>query len=332
MESTNLTEIASFGPGVFTVLVTPFTETMKIDYTCIDKWLEYQYNSDVAGIVLLGTTSESPTLSREEQLEIVKYICTICTIDTKYSSSKKIIIGVGGNYTDETLNFTLQCINLNVHIDGFMVTVPSYNKPTQKGIVYHFNYICSNKSVSKYPIIMYNIPSRAGVNMEPNTIKMICDLCPNVIAIKEASGSIDQLIEIRKLVPALNVYSGDDKLVLDIMIHGGCGVISVASNVFPDIVTDIVDKCLTGKFKNASELYYSYDFPKMIQHLFCETNPIPVKYMLEKLQIFDNSLMRLPMTELSDDKKIIISKYIDNLQWFGENDIRHETRIKIKIN
>jgi len=138
--------------------------------------------------------------------------------------------------------------------------------------------------------------------MEPKTIKNVFDKFTNIVGIKEASGSIDQLIEIKRLVKELQIFSGDDKLVLDVMVHGGSGLISVASNAFPLLMSEIVDRCLRGNFDEATDLYYDCGIPELIKALFCETNPIPIKYIMNSLAIYDNFLMRLPMTSLSADK------------------------------
>jgi len=292
--------------GTYTVLVTPFNDDNTINYNDIDKWIQMQLKSNVTGLVLLGTTSESPTLSRDEQLSIVKFVH-----EKNHSSqnNKFLVVGVGGNNTIETLEFAKMCKH---YCDGFMVTVPSYNKPTQNGILKHFETICKDDDIKHYPIILYNVPSRTGVNMEPKTIKMVYESCKNIVAVKEASGSIDQLIELRTIVPTLTILSGDDKLILDVMVHGGGGVISVASNVFPSLVSQIVNLCLVGDFQKAKQVYYNSEFPELLKCMFCETNPIPIKFMMMKLGIYTNDNMRLPMTQLSSEKHDIVSSALFN--------------------
>lgn len=285
-----------FPDGVYTVLTTPFDDNLDIDYVGLDKWIEMQCNSPISGIVLLGTTSESPTLSREEQLQIVKYIYE------KVDKKKFIVAGVGGNNTRETLEFAKLCIN---YCNGFMVTVPSYNKPTQKGIEEHYKYICQDEQIKNYPVMIYNIPSRTGVNMNVSTIKKVITDCSNVVAIKEASGSIEQLINIKVKCPELKIFSGDDKLILDFCLGHNCnGVISVASNVIPHDIHSVYYACKNKK-EEATERYYGYYIPQFCDALFCETNPSPVKYMLYKLGIFTNYKMRLPLVELSEENKAI---------------------------
>jgi 4-hydroxy-tetrahydrodipicolinate synthase len=294
-------QVLIYPSGTHTVLVTPFDKTTKeIDFDAIQKWLAFQLNSLVTGIVLLGTTSETPTLSREEQLKVVK---TIYEWNKTTDSPKFLTVGVGGNDTMETLSFARECVGI---CDAFMVTVPHYNKPTQRGILEHFKIICNHPETTNTPVIMYNIPSRTSLNAEPDTIKKIFNECKSVVAIKEASKSIDQLIKLRTIVPDLKVFSGDDKLGLDVMVHGGQGIISVASNVIPDIISYLVTYCLSGDFNKATKLYYDHELPQFIEALFCETNPIPAKFMLQKLNIFKTDTMRLPMTELSQEKHNIV--------------------------
>lgn len=292
---------ASFPQGVYTVLVTPFLDNMTVDMNSISDWYIQQCKTNVTGVVLLGTTSEVPTLTHEEQYDIVKSLCELKDIRiTEGKPVKDIIIGIGGN---DTYNSSQFCSRLRQNaiivkqMNGIMVTVPSYNKPTQEGIYQHFKYICDQHST--IPVIIYNVPSRTGVNMTPDTIQRICASCPNVIAIKEASGSMDQVIAIRSLVPHLKVFSGDDKAIIETSAHGGCGVISVASNVIPHTISKITNYCLLGNFVQARQLYYGSKIPDFVSALFCETNPIPVKYMMMKCGLYKNARMRLPMTELS---------------------------------
>ena len=287
-----------FENGVYTVLITPFTEDNHIDYTSyfnlIDKQIECK-SSSLKGLILLGTTSESPTLVINEKEELVKM--TYQYIREK-SKSLKIIVGVGGNNTIQTLEFAKYCSKF---CDGFMVTVPHYNKPTQEGILQHFVTICGNDEISSKPIIMYNIPSRCGVNMEPETIKSICERCENVCAIKEASGSIEQTIKIINTCD-IRVFSGDDALAVPLMSVGAVGVISIASNVYPDHICSMITDCLSNNFTSAREKYYKmYNF---IKALFIETNPIPIKYALQKKGLIVTDNVRLPLISMSNGDHI----------------------------
>ena len=283
--------------GVYSVFVTPFKSDYSINYSDIDKWLNYQLKSDVMGYVLMGTTSESPTISRTEQLNIINYIVAKNNMQEK---PKYIIIGVGGNDTMETYEFSKMVYSLG---HALMVTVPSYNKPTQKGIIRHFRMF---KDLN-IPIMMYNVPGRTGLNMLPETMKIITDTCENIVGLKEASGNIEQLITIKSLMPNLQVFCGDDNLLLDFIVHGCDGVISVASNIIPKFVCVLYYNGIDD-IEFARTIYYYNKYNEFVKALFIESNPIPVKYMLQQLNIYENFVMRLPLTEL-DEKH---HKYVDN--------------------
>lgn len=282
----------NFPSGVFTVLVTPFNDDETIDYISLRKWFDTQIKTDIAGLVLMGTTSESPTLSRNEQLEILE---KISNWNKEVSKPKYIVLGCGGNDTREMIEFSKKSVSL---CDAFMVTVPSYNKPTQNGIYQHYKAFCTEPLLSSKPVMIYNIPSRTGINMEVSTIKKVHEDFTNVVSIKEASGSISQLIQIKSQIPTLKIFSGDDLLILDALVHGGQGVISVASNIIPEIMCKVYDDYVNNY---STKLFYSLKLPDFINGLFCETNPIPVKYLLYHIGIFSNYIMRLPMTSLSKE-------------------------------
>ena len=232
--------------GSYPVLPTAFTEDGIIDFKSIDKLLQKLLKSTVSGLVILGTTSESPTLSIDEKNEIIDFV------HKKINGKKYLIIGVGGNDTLKTLEFAKSCHD---KADAYMVTVPNYNKPSQDGIFNHFSLIASNNEINDKPIVMYNVPSRCGVNMEPETIKALYDSFPNIVAIKEASGSLDQAIKIKSLCD-IQIFSGNDNLVIPIMSIGGAGVITVAGNVYPNLIQKITEYCLKEKYSKASNLYF----------------------------------------------------------------------------
>jgi 4-hydroxy-tetrahydrodipicolinate synthase len=290
-----------FPHGIYTVMVTPFDEDFTIDYISLKKWFDNQVLTNIAGFVLMGTTSESPTLSREEQFEI---LVKISEWNKKLEEPKYLILGCGGNDTFETVEFSKKCVS---YCDAFMVTVPSYNKPTQNGIYEHYKYFCSDKILSSKPLMIYNVPSRTGINMDVSTIKRVHEDFKNIIAIKEASGSMSQLIQLKSQVPTLKIFSGDDLLTLDFLIHGGCGVISVASNIIPEIMCKLYDNFITEYYKkeyvkySTFDLFYRYKLPQFFTELFCETNPIPVKFLLYHTKVFTNNILRLPMTSLSEN-------------------------------
>lgn len=279
-----------FEDGVYTVLVTPFDCDNYIDYDSLENLIEKQCESNVTGLIVLGTTSESPTINMKEKEKIVEFV------SSKLRNRKKLIVGVGGNDTVNVINFANFCKNL---CDGFMVTVPNYNKPSQEGIFRHFTFI--SKTFSSKPIILYNIPSRCGVNMLPETVKRIFDENKNVLAIKEASGSMDQVMKIKSICD-IKIFSGDDSLVLPIMSLGGSGVISVLSNLYPDVVFKIFDKCRLNNYDEARNTYFK--FHNLIKLMFIETNPVPIKLLLFYAKLIKNKNVRLPLCEIEDEKNI----------------------------
>lgn len=292
--------------GVYTVLVTPFNKNNSIDYESMKNWFEIQIDTNVTGIVILGTTSESPTLSIEEQYNIVKFTYDIL------KNKKFIIVGVGGNNTMATLEFAKLCLP---YADAFMVTVPCYNKPPQEGIYQHFRTICSQLDK---PVMLYNVPGRTCVNMLPDTVVRVVRSCNNVCAIKEASGNLEQMKEIimkiktetcRDTTKNFKLFSGDDGLIVDACKLGGRGVISVASNVVPYDVATVVDYCLKGEYDTAHKCYNYID--KLVKLLFRMSNPIPVKYLLHATGIFKTDVMRLPLVSITDInyKKELMNEY-----------------------
>lgn len=292
--------------GVYTVLVTPFNKNNTIDYDSMKNWLELQMETHIAGIVILGTTSEVPTLSTEEQYSIVKF-----TYDM-LKNKKFLIIGVGGNNTSATLEFAKLCLP---YADAFMVTVPSYNKPPQEGLYQHFKTICSQLDK---PVMLYNVPGRTCINMVPDTVIRVVQSCNNVCAIKEASGNISQMKELvdkiktetnRDITKTFKLFSGDDGLIIDACKIGGRGVISVASNIVPYDVIMVVNYCLEGDY-NTAKICYDY-IDKLVKLLFKVSNPIPIKYLLHATGTFKTDVMRLPLVSITDNeyKKELIDEY-----------------------
>jgi 4-hydroxy-tetrahydrodipicolinate synthase len=277
--------------GVYTVVVTPFNNDGGIDWKSLEAWTDMQVKSNVTGIVALGTTSESPTLNAEEQLEIVE------NMKKWINGKKKLVVGIGGNNTKEVLKFAQL---VAPYADALMATVPCYNKPDQDDILEHFKMICNDSEIKDTSILLYNVPGRTGKNMEPDTISKIFYECENVVAIKEASGSMNQIMKIRSLCP-IQVFSGDDKLVLDVMVHGGSGVISVASNVVPNVIASLTKSCLDYDFITARESFYKWNIPGLCDALFCCSNPKPIKYLLHRSGVFSSNHLRKPLNALSED-------------------------------
>ncbi len=319
------TNMPNFPSGVHSVLVTPFNEdTGDIDYEDLTKWVSFQTSSNVAGLVLLGSTSESGTLSKQEKLDIVK---TVYKLNSSLSNPKFITVGISGsNDIRETIDFAIECTQ---YCDAFMVTVPHYAKPPQRGIANWFKQICLCSELKNMPIILYNIPGRTCINMLPETIKEVCDACHNVVAIKEASGSLEQMQKIKNLVPNIKMFSGDDGLTIDVVKMGGTGVISVASNVIPSIMTELTNSCLNGNFDKAETLKHESKLDSFLSALFCESNPIPVKFMLHQMEVFKSHQMRCPLVKLEESKH---NEVLQALQYTGQyNDDLTKSKLLVQI-
>jgi 4-hydroxy-tetrahydrodipicolinate synthase len=265
--------------GVYVALITPFTKNDNIDYDSIEKLINYHNIINTTGIVLLGTTGESPTLNEDEKREIIKFV---------HSKKNKLnlIIGIGGNNTKQVVEFGKWC---DQYADGFMVTVPSYNKPSQEGIYMHFKTIAESTT---HPIMMYNIPSRCGVNMNYETVVKLYDEFENIVAIKEASGSLSQIQDIIKNCN-IKIFAGDDSQLVPVMSIGGKGVVSVYANINSKSVLDCYQMCVYEKYSEARKLYFNYH--DEVKALFVKTNPIPVKEMLADQRMIVNKTCRLPL-------------------------------------
>ena len=289
--------MSSFIKGSYVALITPFNNNDEIDYESLNRLIEYQISGNTAGIILFGTTGESPCLTDNEKISIMSHVIN------NYSDKINIIVGVGGNNTNQTLEFAKICVMNN--INSIMVTVPNYNKPSQEGIYQHFAKIASNEIIknNNIEIIMYNIPSRCGVNMEFKTVKRLSEDFENIVAIKEASGNYDQTCEII-FNTKLKVYAGDDSLVLPTMTAGGFGVVSVLGNILPQRISEIVLKIKNEDIITAQELYKKTY--KLMKDIFIETNPQPIKYLAKYVNIIETDNVRLPMIKMNNNNKILI--------------------------
>jgi len=282
--------------GVFTAVVTPFDKKGNIDFMSFEKLLNFQLKSKISGILPCGSTGEASSLDEEEYIDILKF-----TVE-KVNKKKKVIAGFGTNSTHKTLKL-LKKVN-EITLDALLIIIPYYNKPTQKGIIEHFKIISQN---TNHKIIIYNIPSRTGVNANPQTISEISKI-KNVVGIKEASGNIEQISEIARICKKdFTILSGDDTLTLPIMSVGGHGVISVASNIIPNEIADMCSLFEKGKIKDAIKIHKKYF--TFIKSMFIETNPIPIKYILSKKKIIESDTLRLPLINLSKEN----SRYIDKI-------------------
>ena len=286
------------GSGV--AIVTPFLNG-KIDYKSMEKLIEYQISNGTDAIIVCGTTGEASTLSYEEQIECIKRCVEIV------KGRVKVIAGSGSNCTKSAVNLSKTIEKLGV--DALLVVTPYYNKATQEGLKQHFKMINDNVSI---PVIMYNVPSRTGVNIEPITAIEIAKNNKNIVGIKEASGNISQISELSYLKSKYNVnldiYSGNDNQVLPILALGGVGVISVNANVIPKDMHNLVASYLNNDFKKSSLLNQKAILYSDI--LFCEVNPIPVKTALYELGLIASDELRLPLTRMDEKNAKKLKKII----------------------
>ena len=280
------------GSGV--ALVTPFKEDKSIDFTAVRKLVKLQIHGGTDFLVVQGTTGESPTLSQEEKLKLLE------TIIDENAGKLKIIYGIGGNNTI-LVGETLKQLKIE-GVDGILSVSPYYNKPTQKGIIEHFKYI---SSFTELPIILYNVPGRTGSNILAETTLTLAEI-PNIVAIKEASGNMDQIMEIIRLrKPNFGVISGDDAITMPLIAAGADGVISVVANALPEKFSRMVHAAINGDLDSARKEHY--DLLSITRMFFEEGNPGGVKVALAHRKIM-NEFMRLPLIPVSDALRKRIQK------------------------
>lgn len=275
------------GAGV--ALVTPMKDDMSVDFEKLQELVEFHVKNGTDSIIICGTTGEAATQSHEEHLETVK----ACV---EYAKGRiPVIAGTGSNCTETAIYLSQKAEEYGV--DGLLVVSPYYNKATQKGLVAHFTAIANSV---KLPIILYNVPSRTGCNIQPQTVAELVKNVENIVGIKEASGDISQVAKLMQLTDGkIDLYSGNDDQIVPVLSLGGVGVISVLSNIAPKETHDIVAKYLDGDVKESLELQLKY-LP-LINALFSEVNPIPVKKALNLMGMQVGTL-RMPLTEMSEDK------------------------------
>ena len=270
--------------GVGVALVTPFDEEGHVNYEALLKLLEHVCDGGVGALFACGTTGEPSTMTKAEKEGVIE----ACV---KFAKGKiPVFAGCGSNNTAEAVALAKRCEQLGV--SGLLVVTPYYNKCTQTGAYLHYKAISDAVNI---PIIAYNVPARTGFNMSPDTVLRLTEL-RNVVAIKEASGNLEQMMEVARLTRgALDLYSGDDNLTVPAMAIGAKGVISVAANVIPDRMVRLTNLCAAEKFHEAATL--AFEISPFVKKLFCEVNPIPCKAALKLIGI-DAGLPRMPLTEL----------------------------------
>ena len=271
--------------GTYTAIVTPF-KNGKIDEAALGRLIGLQIRAGVDGIVPVGTTGESPTVDYEEHVRIIER-------SVKFAGARiKVLAGTGGNSTSEAIYLTEHAEKVGA--DGSLQVAPYYNKPTQEGLFQHFREVAR---CTRMPIVLYNIPGRCGIEIGVDTVKRLAQQCKNIIGIKEAGGNPDRVSQLRAaLGPRFEIMSGDDALTLPFMAVGAQGVISVASNVIPRQVAQMVEAYAAGKTQAALRLHQKY-YP-VFKDLFIETNPVPVKAALAMLGQIEEEY-RLPLVPMS---------------------------------
>lgn len=285
--------------GVFTALVTPFEQDGSIDERRLRDLVETQIAGGVAGLVPVGTTGESPTVDHRENIEIIRIVVE------QANGRVPVIAGTGSNSTQEAIEMTARAKELGA--DASLQVAPYYNKPSQEGFYRHFTAIADAVDL---PMIVYNIPGRTGKNIENETMLRLAGH-PNIEGVKEASGSLAQVMELIERKPAeFSLLSGDDNLLLPIAALGGNGVISVASNLVPEMVVELTNECLAGNLANARALHYR--LLPLFRVLFVETNPIPIKYALSLTGML-KEVYRLPLCPLSEPQKQQVERVMRDL-------------------
>ena len=275
--------------GVATAIVTPFNQNNKIDFDEFRKLIEFQIDNKVNAIVVCGTTGEASTLSNEEKEELIKY-CVRAV-----NKRVPVIAGVGSNNTKVVIEN--EKFAEKVGVDGLLVVTPYYNKTTQEGLMQHYREISENTNL---PIILYNVPSRTGIDIEPETYFELSKI-KNIVATKEASSDISKILKIRnKCKNNLNIYSGNDEQILPVLSLGGLGVISVMSNIIPEYTVDMIKKYFDKDIKEAENMQIKAT--NLIELLFKEVNPIPIKEALNIIG-FKVGKPRMPLIKCSEELK-----------------------------
>jgi 4-hydroxy-tetrahydrodipicolinate synthase len=283
--------------GTYTAIVTPFRDG-EIDVPALEALIEGQIADGISGVIAVGTTGESPTLSAAEREQVIRVTVEVA------KGRCQVLAGTGSNSTSATITATRAAEKMGV--DGMLVVAPYYNKPNQEGLFRHFQAIAQATSV---PIMLYNIPGRCAVDIGPDTVERLAMDCANIVSIKEAGGSVDRVSELRARLPeAFTILSGDDALTLPFLSVGAVGVVSVASNLFPAEVVALVQAFRTGDTKSAREMHIK--MLPIFKDLFIEPNPVPVKTALSWRDAM-SAECRLPLCEMSAANQARLRKTLD---------------------
>ncbi|MCK5528646.1 MAG: 4-hydroxy-tetrahydrodipicolinate synthase [Kiritimatiellae bacterium] len=284
--------------GTYTAIVTPFAADGSVDYDTFKKLVEFQIEGGVDGIVPVGTTGESPTLNVDEHLKVIATTVELC----KGVDNVIVVAGTGANSTSEAIELTKRAADIG--IDGTLQVTPYYNKPSRQGLFEHFSAVAE----VGVPVVLYNVPGRSGI---PIPVDVVADLAanPNIVAIKEAGGSVERVSAILDLCD-IAVVSGDDSLALPMMVVGAQGVISVASNIIPDKVSSMINAANSGDWEKAREMHKKYY--SLFSGMFIDTNPVPVKAAMAMMGLCLEEY-RLPICAMSDELKTKLSAILSSV-------------------
>ena len=283
--------------GTFTALVTPFRNG-TIDFAALEKLIEAQIVAGISGVVAVGTTGESPTLTHDEREEVIQRAVKIA------AGRCKVLAGTGSYSTREAIEATKAAEKFL--IDGALLVAPYYNKPSQEGLFRHFKAIADTTAL---PIMLYNIPGRCSVDIGAETVVKLAESCRNIVSIKEASGSVERVSELRRRLPnEFTILSGDDSLTLPFMAVGAVGIVSVASNLFPSEICALVRACESGDLKSAERLHRKLS--PVFKDLFIEPNPVPVKTALGWRGAMSGEV-RLPLCEMNEANQVRLRKTLE---------------------
>lgn len=272
---------------ILTAMVTPMNDAFEVDYEEAIRLAKHLVSHGSDGVVVCGTTGESPTVTFDEKVKLFRVV-------KEALGKTPVIAGIGSYSTEATISLARQAAGTG--IDGFLVVVPYYNKPSQEGMFQHFKAIAEATSV---PVILYNVPGRTSSNLMPATVKRLAEI-PNIVALKEASGSIDQVSELKRMLPPeFAIYSGDDSMTLPMLALGCYGVISVAAHVIGDEMKEMVDAWLAGDCAQATKLHLDL-FP-MFKGIFITSNPVPIKALVDMIGIKAGSV-RLPLVNATPEE------------------------------
>ncbi len=286
--------------GTYTALVTPFRD-QRVDYDALEKLVDAQIAGGVDGLVANGTTAESPTLTHEERDEIIRVVIR------RASKRCKVLAGTGSNSTEHAIAATRDAEKLGV--DGALIVAPYYNKPSQEGLFRHFTTIAR---ATKLPIMLYNIPGRCAVDINADTVERLARACGNIVSIKEASGSVERVGELRRRLPeSFTILSGDDGLTLPFLAVGAIGVVSVASNIFPAEVSALVRAFRSGDHMTARQMHAR--MLPLFRDLFVEPNPVPAKTALSWRGAM-SAEVRLPLCEMSSENQARLRRTLEEFE------------------